>query len=75
MLSKKIKEYKAIRLRGLDYILLEEDEGGGARKGIEGYTYLKHLIESWPSDWEDQLSNMNELIHDQIQHQKEEKKS
>ena len=44
------ENYKGIGLRGFDYKLSEEEEGGGARKGLYGYPYLKHLIQLWPGD-------------------------
>ena len=45
------EEYKAIGLRGFDYRLFEEEEGGGTRQGLDGCPYLKHLIQLWPGDW------------------------
>ena len=39
----KNEQYKDIGLRGFDYKLFEEEEGGGTREGLDGYTYLKHL--------------------------------
>ena len=45
------EDYKDIGLRGYDYKLFEEEEGRGARKGLEGYPYLKHLIQVCPGDW------------------------
>ena len=38
------EDYKEIRLRGFDYSLFEEKEGGGKREGLDGSPYLKHLI-------------------------------
>ena len=38
------EHYKDIGLRGFDYKLSEEENGGGTRYGLDGYTYLKHLI-------------------------------
>ena len=43
--------YKDIGLRGFDYKLFEEEEVRGARNGLEGYPYLKHLIQVCPGDW------------------------
>ena len=37
--------YEAIGLCGFDYKLFEEEEGGGAREGLDGYPYFKHLIQ------------------------------
>ena len=34
----------AIRLRGFDYKLFEEYEGGGTREGLYGYPYLNTII-------------------------------
>ena len=34
------EDYKDTGLRGFDYKLFEEDEGGGTREGLDGYTYL-----------------------------------
>ena len=38
------EDYKEIELRGFDYSLFEENEGGGKQEGLDGYPYLKHLI-------------------------------
>ena len=38
-------QYKVIILRGFDYKLFEEEEGGGTRERLDGYPYLKHLIQ------------------------------
>ena len=45
------EDYKDIGLHGFDYKLFEEDEGGGNREVLDGYPYLKHLIQLWPGDW------------------------
>ena len=45
------EDYKNIGLSGFDYKLFVEEEGGGAREGLYGYTYLKHLIQLYPVDW------------------------
>ena len=37
-------DYKDIGLRGFDYKLFEEEEGGGTIDRLYGYNYLKHLI-------------------------------
>ena len=39
------EKYKAIELCGFDYKLFEEEGGGGTRKGLDDYPYLKHLIQ------------------------------
>ena len=49
------EDYKEIGLRGFDYSLFEEKEGGGKREGLDGSPYLKHLIKLWPGDWEKQM--------------------
>ena len=46
------EDYKEIGLRGFDYSLFEEKEGGGKQEGLDGYPYLKHIIKLWPGDWE-----------------------
>ena len=56
------EDYKDIGLRGFDYSLFEENEGGGKREGLDGYPYLKHLIKFWPGDWERQMEKMNEAV-------------
>ena len=53
------EDYKYIGLRGFDYKLSEEEEGGGNRKGLESYPYLKHIIQLWPGDWVKQMAKMN----------------
>ena len=45
------EDYKDIGLCGFDYKLFEEEECGGNREVLDGYTYLKHLIQLWPGDW------------------------
>ena len=39
------EDYKEIGLCGFDCSLFEEKEGGGKRDGLDGYPYLKHLIQ------------------------------
>ena len=41
----KEKDYKDIGLRGFDYKLFEEEEGGRTIDGLDGCPYLKHLIQ------------------------------
>ena len=53
------EDYKDIRLRGFDYKLFEEEEGGGNREGLDGYHCLKYLIQLWPGDWVKQMEKMN----------------
>ena len=45
------EDYKYIGIRGFDYSLFEEKEGGEKREGLDGFPYLKHLIKLWPGDW------------------------
>ena len=56
------EKYKSIGLRGFDYKLFEEEEGWGARDGLYGYPYLKHLIQLWQGDWVKQMAKNNEAI-------------
>ena len=56
------EDYKYIGLRGFDYKLFEEEEGGGTREGKYGYPYLKHLIQLCPDDWLRQMEKMNEAV-------------
>ena len=56
------EDYKDIGLRGFDYKLFEEEEGGGSREGLEGYTYLKHLIQLWSGVWVSRMAKMNEAV-------------
>ena len=65
------QEYKAIGIREFDYKLFEEEEGGGVQEGIDGYPYLKHLIELCPGIYIQNLSKMNKEISERNQHQKE----
>ena len=56
------EDYKDIGIHGFDYKLLEEEEGGGTRKGFESYPYLKYIIQLWPGDWVMQMAEMNEAV-------------
>ena len=58
----KNEQDEAIRLPGFYYKLFEEGEGGGTREGLDGYTYLKHIIQYWPVDWTKQVSKMNKAV-------------
>ena len=42
-----------------DYKLFEEEDGGGMKEVLDGYTYLRHLIQLWPCDWVKQMEKMN----------------
>ena len=55
-------QYEAIGLRGFDYKLFDEEEGGGTREGLDGYPYLRHIIQLWPGDWVKQMAKMNEAV-------------
>ena len=44
-------DYKEIGICGFDYKLFGLEEGGGNRKRLDRYPYLKHLIHLWPVDW------------------------
>ena len=50
-LIEEMEDYKEIGLRGFDYSLFEEKDGGGKREGLDGSPYLKHLIKLWPGNW------------------------
>ena len=56
------EDHKDIRLRGFDYKLFEEQEGGGTRKGLYSYPYLKHIVQLCPDDWVIQMAKMNEAV-------------
>ena len=47
-------DYEAIGPHGFDYNVYEEYEGGGVREGLDGYPYLKHIIQLWPGYWVNQ---------------------
>ena len=32
------------------------------REVLDGYPYLKHIIQLWPGDWVKQMAKMNELV-------------
>ena len=52
----KREDYNDIGLHGFDYKLIEEDEGGGNREVLDGYPYLKHLIQLWSGYWVKNIS-------------------
>ena len=54
--------YKANGLRGFDYKLFWEEEGGGTIDGLYGYPYLNNIIQLWPGDWMKQMANINEVV-------------
>ena len=45
------EDYNDIGIRGFDYKLFEAEEGRGKREGLDGYPYLKHLIQLWTGYW------------------------
>ena len=51
-------------LRGCNFNISDEDEGGVAREG-RSEPYLKMLIKLWPGDWIDQLKRMNQNINEE----------
>ena len=53
-----------IGLRGFDYNIFDEDEGGVVREECSG-PYLKMLIKLWPGDWIDQLKRMNQKVDEE----------
>ena len=56
------EDYKEIGLCGFNYSSFEEKEGGGKQEGLDGYPYLKDLIQLWPGDWERKMVKMNEAV-------------
>ena len=56
------EDYKDIGLRGFDYKVFKEEEGGGTIELLDGYPYLNHLIQLWPGDWVKQMKKMNEVF-------------
>ena len=55
-------QYKAIGLCGFYYNLFEEEEGVGTINGLDGYPYLKHIIQLLPGDWVKQITKINEAV-------------
>ena len=49
------EDYKEIGLCGFDYMLFEDEEGGGKREVLDGDPYLIHLIQFLPVDWVRQM--------------------
>ena len=56
------QDYKVIGLQGFDNKIFEEEGGGGNRKGLGGYPYLKHIIQLWPGYWVQKVAKMNEAF-------------
>ena len=48
-----------MRLCRFDDELFEEIDEYSAKEGIDGFLYLKHVIELWPVEWDDHLKMMN----------------
>ena len=57
-----MEDYKNIGPRGFDYKLFEEEEVRETRKRLDGYLYLKHLLQLWPGDWVRHMAKMNEAV-------------
>ena len=55
-------KYKAIGLRGFYYNLFEEEEGVGTINGLDGYPYLKHIIDFWPGYWFNQMEKVDVAV-------------
>ena len=55
-------QYKVIILRGFDYKLFEEEEGGVTREGKYGYPYVKHIIQLWSVDWMKHMEKINKVV-------------
>ena len=48
------EDRESIGIRGFYYKLFEEEEVGGVVgvwEVLDGYPYLKHIIQFWPGDW------------------------
>ena len=58
----KKEKCETIGLHGFDCKSFEEEEGGGTREGLDGYTYLNYIIQLWPGDWVKQMPKMNEAV-------------
>ena len=56
------EDCKEIGLHGIDYKLFEEEEGGREQEGLDGYPYLKYLIQLWPGDWVRHMEKLNESV-------------
>ena len=56
------EDYKDIGLCGFDYKSFEEEEVRGNRMGLDGFPYLKHLIQFCPGDWVKQMAKINEAV-------------
>ena len=56
------EDYKDIILRGFGSKLFESEEGGGVREVLDGYHYLKHIIQFWVGDWFKHMENINEMV-------------
>ena len=61
-ITKENQEFEATGIGGFDYKLFEDEEGGGVRQGLDGYHYLKHLIQLWPWYWVNHTEKMNEAV-------------
>ena len=57
-------DHKDIGLRGCNFNISDEDEGGVVREGCSE-SYLKMLIKLWTGDWIDQLKRMNQNLDEE----------
>ena len=55
-------QYEAIGLHGFYYKLFEEEENGGTRERLDGYHYLKYLIQLFSGYWVKNMAKMNEAV-------------
>ena len=53
---------KIYGLRGFDYKLFEGKEGGGTIEELDGYPYLRYLIQLWSGDWVKHMSKRKEAV-------------
>ena len=56
------QDYKDIGLRGFDYKLFGEEEGGRTRQGLYAYHYLKYPIQLCSGDWVKQMTKIDEAV-------------
>ena len=56
------EQYKAIGVRGFDYKLFKEEEGGRTKEVLDRYPYFNHLIQLWTGDWIKKMEKMNEAV-------------
>ena len=56
------EDYKEIGLSGFNYKLFEEEEVRRKREVLDGYPYLKHLIQLWTYYWLIHKEKMNKAV-------------